>query len=237
MGTASKGTPDGLPWLAAVLPAAIVPFLASLLYFQLLSGTTWVRTVYLGAKVFTVVWPVLAVGLLLGGRPLLPRPQWGRDLRALPLGVLTGAVILGALFLALQTPLAGWLAVAAPAVREKVAAFGIGNHFWVYAVVFSVFHAGIEEYYWRWFLYGTLRQRLPGASAHGAAALAFAAHHVVVAGTFFGLAMGLVMGVCVAVGGMLWSVMLARQGTLAGAWLSHILVDMGLAYVGYGMLA
>lgn len=237
MGSASKGMSDGLRWSAAVLPAAVVPLLGALLYFQLLSGTAWVQVMYLGTKVFTVVWPALALALIIGVRPWLPKPAWRRGLRAVPLGLLTGGAIVMAMVLVLQTPLAaGWLEVATPAVREKVAAFGIGGHFWVYAVAFSVVHAGIEEYYWRWFLYGTLRLRLPPPWAHALAALAFAAHHVVVAGTFFGPAMGVLLGLCVAVGGLLWSVMLARQGTLAGAWSSHILVDLGLAYVGYGML-
>lgn len=237
MNSASKGTPDGLWWLAAVLPAAVIPFLASLLYFQLLAGTDWVRSVYLSAKVFTVFWPVLALGLLLRRRPLLPVPEGRRDLAAVPLGLLTGGVIVGGMLLLLQTPLSAWLDVATPAVREKVAAFGIGSWYWGYAVGFSVIHAGIEEYYWRWFLFGTLRLRLSAGWAHVAAAGAFAAHHVVVAGTFFGLWMGVLLGACVAVGGLLWSVMLARQNTLAGAWVSHILVDLGLAYLGYGMLA
>jgi hypothetical protein len=111
----SKGTPDRLRWLAAVVPGAIVPFLASLLYFRLLSESTWVQGVYLAAG-------------------------------------------------------------------------------------------------------------------------AFAAHHVVVASTFFGLAAGLLLGGSVAVGGLLWSLMLARQGTLAGAWVSHVLVDLGLAWIGYRLL-
>lgn len=232
----SKGIPDGLFWLAAVVPAACVPVLASLLYFQWLSDAVWVQFVYLTAKGFTVVWPVVALGLLLGVRPLLPEPLWRRDLRALPMGLLTGLTIVGALFALLATPLAGLLETAAPVVREKIATFGIGAHYWSFAVGFSVIHAGIEEYYWRWFLFGTLRRRLPAVPAHGLAAIAFAAHHVVVGATFFGPSLGGLLGACVAVGGLIWSVMLARQGTLAGAWLSHIVVDLGLAYVGYRML-
>ncbi|MBA1146146.1 CPBP family intramembrane metalloprotease [Ectothiorhodospiraceae bacterium WFHF3C12] len=233
---ASKGTPDGLRWLAAVLPAACVPVLASLLYFQWLSDAVWVQTVYLAAKAFTVVWPVLALALLLDRRPLLPAPHWPRDLRALPMGLLSGLLIVAALLALLATPLNALLDTAAPAVREKVATFGIGEHYWAFAVGFSVIHAGIEEYYWRWFLFGSLRRRLPAGAAHALAAVAFAAHHVVVGATFFGLALGLLLGACVAAGGVIWSLMLARQDTLAGAWLSHILVDLGLAYVGYRLL-
>lgn len=237
MGSASKGTTDGLCWYAAVLPAVVVPPLAALGYFQLLSDAAWVQAVYLATKGFTVLWPVLALGLLLRRPALLPMPQGRRDLRALPLGAVTGLLIVAALMLVLLTPLAGLLETAAPVVREKVATFGIASHYWAYAVGFSVVHAGIEEYYWRWFLFGTLRERLHPAAAHAAAAAAFAAHHVVVAATFFGLLPGLALAGCVALGGLIWSQMLARQGTLAGAWVSHILVDMGLAYVAYGILA
>lgn len=233
---ASKGTPDRLRWFAAVVPGATVPFLASLLYFRLLSDSAWVQSVYLAAKVYIVVWPPFALAVLLGSRRLLPRPRLSCDLRALPLGVISGLAIAAAMVIATHTPLGSLLDTAAPTVRDKIAAFGIARHYWVYAVAFSFIHAGIEEYYWRWFLFGVLRQRLPGGAAHVVAAGAFAAHHVVVASTFFGLGAGLVLGAGVAVGGLLWSLMLARQGTLAGAWVSHVLVDLALAWIGYQML-
>ena len=72
--------------------------------------------------------------------------------------------------------------------------------------------------------------------AHLLAAAAFAAHHVVVISQYFGWGWGLALGAFVGVGGALWSWMYQRQGTLAGVWLSHLIVDLFVMWIGYGLI-
>jgi len=44
------------------------------------------------------------------------------------------------------------------------------------------------------------------------------------------------MAAGVAVGGLVWSWQYERQNSIAGAWLSHLLVDAAIMYIGYGLL-
>ena len=52
-----------LVWMT-LAPAMCLPFIASLFYFVLFSEYTFSRIIYAGTKIFTFVWPVLAVLLI-----------------------------------------------------------------------------------------------------------------------------------------------------------------------------
>jgi membrane protease YdiL (CAAX protease family) len=130
-------------------------------------------------------------------------------------------------------PMGQVVATGASQIRSKAASLGILNHYWLFGLFVALVHSLIEEYYWRWFVYGRLRELVRPGSAHALAALAFAAHHIVITTQYFGAAWGLVLGSLVGVGGALWSVMYERQRTLAGAWASHMAVDLGILAVGH----
>ena len=55
-------------------------------------------------------------------------------------------------------------------MQEKVRGFGVGS-VWAYAALtlfYSAIHSGLEEYYWRWFVFGQLRQMTtPAQGDHG----------------------------------------------------------------------
>lgn len=221
-------------WLA-LGPALVVPLLGALVYFLWLPGGLLSQLFYGGTKLFTLIWPLLALRLLL--RQPWPQPVTSRHWRALPLGLLSGLLIGAAFLLALQTPLAQVAVAGAPAIEAKLLDLGIAGHYWSFALALSLVHSGLEEYYWRWFVFGRLAQRLPVVAAHLLAALAFAAHHVVVVGVLFGWPWGLLGGLAVTVGGLIWSGLYQRQGTLAGAWLSHAVVDLVLMAIGYRLIA
>ena len=56
---------------------------------------------------------------------------------------------------------------AGQAVRDKIVDLGI-DRLWMYAAVgvfYAICHSGLEEYYWRWFVFGQLRLRLRSAPA------------------------------------------------------------------------
>lgn len=213
----------------------VIPCLAALAYFVVFQDSRLVQTLYGATKVFTLVWPAAALALVLRAR--FPRPALrSRDLRAVPLGAATGIVIGLALLGLSQTALSGVVASGIPAIRGQAARFGILGHYWVFALLLSTVHSLIEEYYWRWFVYGHARLRLGPFAAHGLAGATFAAHHVVITGVYFGWGWGLVFGAAVGLGGMIWSLMYERQGTLAGAWISHLIVDLAMMAVGHRAL-
>lgn len=231
-GSASAST--GRVWLA-VFPAMLVPFVGSLAYFVVFRDSAAVRLLYGATKAFTLLWPLVALRWVLHER--WPRPTLGHSVRsAVRFGLASGGLIVLVMAGLQLTPLGTVLAAGAPAIREKASSFGIVEHYWLFALMLSTLHALLEEYYWRWFVYGRLRRLTAPAIAHLGAGLAFALHHVVIAGVYFGWGWGLVLGAGVAIGGVIWSWAYERHQTLLGAWISHILVDLGLMSVGHHLL-
>jgi uncharacterized protein len=214
----------------------VVPCLSSLFYFVWFSDEPLARVVYGATKLFTLVWPVIATLWILGATWPRLRLTDRRHLRAIPAGLLTGGAIVALMFALMLTPLGDVVRGSSGAIRSKAEALGILEHYWLFAIFLSLIHSLIEEYYWRWFVFGRLAEAVPVAAAHGLAGVAFAAHHVVVATQFFPLGWGVALGASVGLGGIIWSVLYRRQGTLAGAWVSHIIVDLGIMAVGHHLL-
>jgi membrane protease YdiL (CAAX protease family) len=126
-------------------------------------------------------------------------------------------------------------------LHAKIQEFGleIPVAYILFAAFLCVVHSLLEEYYWRWFIFGRLRQRIPLSGAIVLSSLAFMAHHVVILavflpGRFWVLALPLAAGV--AVGGAFWAWLYERSETLYAPWLSHAIVDGGIMAVGYQML-
>ena len=222
-------------WIA-VLPAMILPCLASLFYFVWFSSHGFARVIYGGAKVFTIVWPVLAVGLILRRKVPRPRLTDRRHVRAIALGLLTGGAIVALMFALMATPLGDMALNSAGRIRAKAEDLGLLAYYWPFAIFLSVIHSLIEEYYWRWFVFGRLAEAMPVTLAHLLAGVAFAAHHVVVATQFFPLGWGVLLGSLVGVGGVVWSIHYRTQRTLAGAWISHLVVDLGIMTIGHRLI-
>lgn len=135
---------------------------------------------------------------------------------------------------------AGYLDVAGRAIREKIVQYGITTP-WRYAllgVFYSVIHSYLEEYYWRWFAFRQLRRLSPLAPAAIISGIAFAAHHALVLGLFFGWGSPLawLAGGSVAVGGAFWAWLYDRSRRLWIAWLSHMVIDIGVFGMGYWMI-
>ncbi|MHC4445001.1 MAG: CPBP family glutamic-type intramembrane protease [Planctomycetota bacterium] len=233
----SRETPvDRRLILACVLPGLVLPFFASLVYFVFWAGSTGAMIIYAATKLFTVVWPVLFIFLVLGYRFQRRKINWSKHLSALPLGAVTGLLIGGVIVGAYSfTPLGGYVEGFADEIGVKVADMGISGP--VGYVLFCTFLAGlhslIEEFYWRWFIFGRLAEVWPVWLAYFLGSLGFAGHHYVVLGCYFSPMGAFAFGTLVGVGGALWCWMLRRQGTLAGCWLSHALVDAAVFYVGY----
>lgn len=220
-----------------------VPFLGSLLYFVLLSDHPAGPVIYGMVKAFTLCWPVVCLAWLWrqGLRPFARawaclRGSFRLHLQALPLGIALGLLIVAALAGLLQTPLGRIVDESTPAIRGKADALGFLRHYLLFATFLSVMHSLIEEYYWRWFVFGHLRRLLSPGSAALAGSIAFASHHFVVTAQFFPVAFATFLTGCVALGGLLWCWLFQKQRTLAGAWISHLIADAGLMTVGYWLL-
>ena len=226
--------------LFVTLPAMILPFMASLVYFVWLAGRDMANWIYGATKVFTLVWPLAVYLALEKGtwRDLAPR-DWKPHLRAIPLGLLTGAAIFAVVILGfLYTPLGDYVRNHSDGILRKVEDFRIASplRFLAFSVFLCVLHSGIEEYYWRWFVFGRLRSLMSHGAAIFWASLAFAAHHYVVLWQFFTPPGAIFFGTCVGLGGALWCWMYRRQKSLLGAWISHLLVDAVIFIIGYRLV-
>jgi len=224
-------------WWLALAPSMVVPFAASFFYFVLFSEQPFARGIYAATKVFTVVWPLVCIPFLLNEK--LPRIDFraSKHLQAVPLGILTGILMAGLMFVAMKTPLGGVVLEGARNIRGKMTQLGILEHYWTFAIFLSVIHSLIEEYYWRWFVYGHLRRLTGIMPALILGSAAFASHHVVILSEYFPMTWALLFGTGVGIGGAIWCMMFERQRTVMGAWVSHLIVDFAIMTIGYGILA
>jgi membrane protease YdiL (CAAX protease family) len=224
----------------AVIVALVLPSAITWVYFY---GADSARVgvqlaVFNVVKVLQFVFPVAWVTLVQRRRISL-RPRDGRGMGA---GLAFGAVVAGGFFALyfvwLRTsPVLG---EATDDIQDKVSDFGI-NHVWKYAalgVFYSVCHSFLEEYYWRWFVFGELRRFTRVGPAAAISSLGFMAHHVLVLGKFFGFDHWAtwLFSSCVAVGGAVWAWLYERTGSLVGPWLSHLLVDAAIFAVGFDIV-
>jgi len=238
----------------------IIPFVASLFYFVLFSEQPFARGIYAATKVFTVVWPLVCVWVLTDrkfspieilrfaqndnpgeiSRQCHPERSEGslsQRAQAIFVGILTGILMAGLMFVAMKTPLGEVVVAGAQNIRGKMTQLGILEHYWTFTIFLSVIHSLIEEYYWRWFVYGHLRRLMGIMPALILGNAAFASHHVVILSEYFPVTWALLFSAAVGIGGALWCVMFEKQRTLTGAWVSHAIVDFAIMTIGYGILA
>jgi membrane protease YdiL (CAAX protease family) len=107
------------------------------------------------------------------------------------------------------------------------------------AVFVVAVHSLLEEYYWRWFVFGGMRQFLALVPALAVSSLAFMAHHVIVLYVYLPdkfLTAVLPFALAIAVGGGVWAWLYERSGSLLSPWLSHVLVDAAIFAIGWDLL-
>jgi membrane protease YdiL (CAAX protease family) len=224
---------------SSVYVAMWFPLLGSLLYYVLLAGEPVALGVYALTKVFTVVWPIVAAIGLRRSWTGLKLPQ-GSSVRAvLTEGLLLALAISGAIVAVyLITPLGDMIAGNRKELLAKATDMKLTtpSRFVGFAVFLSLVNAGFEEFFWRWYVFGELQQRIALVWAYLLASVSFAAHHLVVVGTMFPLPVACCLAAGVATGGFLWCWLYRRHGTIWGAWLSHVLVDVAILAIGYQLL-
>lgn len=194
---------------------------------------------YTGSKLVQFALPVVWLGLTDRSRLRLARPTAA----GLGLGTAFGLLVVGVLWANYvawfrDLGLAGDMAVR---LRGKVVEFGIRTPaaYVALAVFVSVIHSFLEEYYWRWFVYGGLRRHLSAPVAIALSSLGFMGHHVIILnaylpGRFWEATLPL--SLAIAVGGAVWAWLYDRSHSLYGPWVSHLLVDAGLMVVGYDLI-
>ena len=228
-----------LQWIGVVF-AIVFPTISTWAYFVLSdrfsAGTQ--QAIYLVVKTIQFAFPLIWVAAVLRNAARLSRPSS----RGLALGAVFSILVVGAGWLVFDSLLRDTTALtaAAPRIHEKIAEFGIDSvgKYAVLAVFYSLIHSLLEEYYWRWFVFGELRQLVPLWPAILVSALAFMGHHVVVLGQFFAELPWLawLFSAAVAMGGIFWAWLYERSGSIYSTWLSHLLIDAGIFWIGYELI-
>ena len=234
------GTPSsaGLAWTGVVFALAF-PTVVTWIYFVLAANLSDAlqQTTYAAVKTVQFVFPVVWAWFVLK-QPV----DWRRPSRS---GIGSGIVF------GLAVTIVGWFlfddvlretaafTAAAEKIRGKVAGFGLDSvaRYATLGVFYSLLHSLLEEYYWRWFVFGQLRRLVPVWPAILVSAAGFVGHHVLVLATFFGWSwLAVLLSAAVGVGGVFWAWLYHRSGSLVGPWLSHLVVDAGIFLVGFVLL-
>jgi len=224
----------------AVTFALVFPTIITVAYFILAAGYPAIiqQTTYSLGKLLQFTFPLVWVCAIQRHKPCWTKPAANDLGLGTAFGLLVGAVIVGGYFFVLKP--AGTLGVASAAMQEKLAGAGIEGvvPFVALGVFYSLGHALLEEYYWRWFTFGQLRRLAPLGVAIFVSSAGFMAHHVLVLAWYFGwfTLVTILFSLSVAVGGAVWAWMYQRSGSLWGVWLSHLLVDAAIFIVGYDLV-
>jgi len=226
--------------LGAVLFALGFPAVFTWVYFVALRSSPGAlqQTIYALGKTIQFTFPLFWVVAIQRCRPAWSRP----GAAGLGAGVLFGLVVFAAsvaFYLAWLKP-AGFLHEAAGEIQTKIAGFGVRTvaAYLALGTFYSLIHSFLEEYYWRWFVFGQLRTIISWKAAVGVSSVGFMAHHVILLATYFGWSSPAtyLFSFAVAVGGAFWAWLYHKSQSLYGPWVSHLLIDAAIFAVGYDLV-
>lgn len=226
-------------WVVMVIALGL-PTLITWVYFVTLADDApgLQQAAYLIGKVSQFALPVVWVLLIQRQRPKFRGPSVSELIQGAVTGVLIVAAMLALYFLWFKHSPA--FADATVEARKRIDSFGLHGPgpFLVMGVFYSLVHSLLEEYYWRWFVFGELKQLTLLWDAIVVSGLGFMGHHVLVIATYFGTTSPETVFLClsVAVGGMIWAWQYNRRGSLYATWISHLLVDAGIFAIGFDMV-
>ena len=226
--------------LGALVFALTFPTLLTFTYFVLLADfpAGVQQAVYAAGKTIQFVFPAAWVLLVLRERMTWQWPGLRGVWEGIGFGTLVLVAMVGLYFGWLKP--SGHLQGLASQVIDKVRGLGLDS-LWKYAatgVFYALGHSLLEEYYWRWFVFGQLSGTIPWTLAILVSSAGFMAHHVVLLATFFGWGSPLtyLFSLAVALGGAVWAWLYATSRSLLGPWLSHMLVDVAIFVIGYDLV-
>ena len=225
--------------VCAIVAALFFPTLVTLVYFVWLTDfTTFKQVSYAVGKLLQFAFPLVWVFLI-----ARQRPKWQQFAgRGMGVGIGFGLLVVGAmlgLYWGWLLPSGFFTAAIKEEIVDKIHGFGI-THVWLYAalgVFYALIHSLLEEYYWRWFVFGQLQKHVALAPAILISSLGFMAHHVILLAVYFGWdsPATYLFSLAVAIGGGVWAWIYSRGNSLLGPWLSHLLVDAAIFIIGYDL--
>ena len=219
--------------LAVLLPVVLAPTIGTLSALWFWPGS-FGTTIYAGCKVVLYGLPLL---IWLKSRKE-QRPSFHMDskwmLAGFGSGALIAAVILALWFLVLT------VSTDTSALIQVIRQNGLDGplKFWMFAAWLCLVNSLLEEIVFRWFVDTRLRALgLRWSLILPISAAIFTLHHIFVLGAYFDVTLTVLGASGVFIGGILWSVLRMKSGSLIPGWISHALVDLAIVLVGASILA
>lgn len=94
----------------------------------------------------------------------------------------------------------------------------------------------LEEYVYRWFIYSRARKLMGTWAAVAFAGLAFMVHHTLALNAWFDWWITALASLGIFIGGVLWSYLYERYGTIWVPYISHAIVDVAVFGLGWLIL-
>ena len=226
--------------IAVTVFGLVLPTLVTLVYFVgLASAPELTQQIAYGAcKTFQFLLPVIWVCLIRRERIGLPENPLHGLIGGIGFGLVVSLAMVALYSLWLKP--SGLMDGPAVFVREKVLRIGVDGvgKYVAMGVFYALVHSFLEEYYWRWFVFGRLQRWTSSIVAVVVSSLGFMAHHVLVIAVFFGWTNPLTyfLSISVAVGGAVWAILYRRSGNLVATWLSHLIIDASIFLIGFLMV-
>jgi len=221
-------------WLLLIV--AIAPSLGTLAALWWWKGAIG-GTVYAACKIVLYGVPLVVAWRTISKSQVKMGIQSGLRRGPLLAGFGSGLLIFGVVLVGWFGFLQGRLDTSA--LMDVVEANGLRSpgRYLAMALWMSFGNALAEEFVFRWFVDSRLeRLGVPLVLAVPLSALIFTAHHVLVLAAYFAVLETVLFSRGVFLGGVLWSLMLRRWGSLLPVWISHALVDLVIFLVGWTML-
>ena len=190
------------------------------------------QAVFTAAKVWLVAFPILW-HLAVDRRP----PSWSPPNRGgLGVGVVTG--LAAAVVIAGTAWAAGIFRADMSALAGEAEAMGLGTPgaFLLAAAGWTFVNSLVEEFVYRWFVLSRCETLMPRPAAVVASAAIFTAHHVIAISTYLPWGLTVLASFGVFAAGVLWAVLYARYRSIWPPWVSHVLADVAIFWVGWVVL-
>lgn len=191
-----------------------------------------------GGKSLQFVLPLIWWCLLHRRRIRCGSPQRDGVAAGVLFGLAVAAAMMVSYFFWLQP--AGLVAELPQAASAKVSELGCDTpaRYIMLGCFYTFAHSFLEEYYWRWFIFGGFRSRTTVSAAVLISSIGFMAHHVIVLARFLGWLSPAtwLFSLAVGIGGAFWAWLYHRSEQLYAPWISHLIIDAAIFTLGYTMV-
>lgn len=122
--------------------------------------------------------------------------------------------------------------------REQLDAVGMTDpkRYLGLALYWTFINALLEEYFWRWYAVQEAERYVSKTLAVFVSAFGFVLHHVLAMKIYFDWTTTLLCASGVFIGGLLWSISYSRYRSVWPGYVSHVLVDAIIFYIGWELL-